>query len=148
MVEFFFSPIPFGSVCHRTLVFALSPLQTKERMDDWEDVAASLPEYQQSLVYEYTLPESLAERDRRNRNVGYEAGLKACKITVEQLEWELARAQERVESLALALEAQRRRVEVLAKEPGNGPPSFDALDEWALKTGRGRLRVFERESHA
>ena len=117
-------------------------------MDDWEDVAASLPEYQQELVYEYTLPESLAERDRRNRNGGYEAGLKASKITVEQLEWELARAQERVESLALALEAQRRRVEVLAKEAGNGPPSFGALDEWALKTGRGRLRVFERESHA
>ena len=117
-------------------------------MDDWEDVAESLPEYQQSLVYEYNLPESLGERDRRNRNIGYEAGVKACKITVEQLEWELARAQERVASLALALEAQRRRVEVLSKEAENGPPSMEALDEWVLKTGRGRLRVFERESQA
>ena len=117
-------------------------------MDDWEDVAESLPEYQQELVYEYRLPESLAERDRRNRNVGYQAGVKASKITVEQLEWELARAQERVTSLALALEAQRRRVEVLAKEAGNDLPSLDALDEWVLKTGRGQLRVFERESHA
>ena len=133
----------------RTCVHTLSPLKkNQERMDDWEDVAESLPEYQQELVYEYRLPESLGERDRRNRNIGYEAGIKACKITVEQLEWELARAQERVASLALALEAQRRRVEVLSKEAENGPPSMEALDEWVLKTGRGRLRVFERESQA
>ena len=117
-------------------------------MDDWEDVAESLPEYQQSLVYEYRLPESLGERDRRNRYLGYEAGIKACKITVEQLEWELARAQERIASLALALEAQRRRLEGAQKEAGNGPPSMEALDEWVLKTGRGQLRVFERESQA
>ena len=115
-------------------------------MDDWEDVAASLPEYQQGLVYEYSLPESLAERDRRNRNAGYAAGVKACKITVEHLEWELARAQERVDSMALALEAQRRRLEVVATEVGNDPPLLDALHEWVLKTGRGQLRVFERES--
>ena len=116
-------------------------------MDDWEDVAESLPEYQQSLVYEYR-PETLGERDRRNRSVGYEAGVKACKITVEHLECELARAQERIASLALALEAQRRRLEGVPKEAGNGPPSMDALDEWVLKTGRGQLRVFERESQA
>jgi len=100
-------------------------------MDDWEDVAASLPEYQQELVYECSLPESLAERDRRNRNVGYAAGIKACKITVEQLEWELARAQERVGSLSLALAAHKRKLEAAEERVAHADlHGTEALAEW------------------
>ena len=75
--------------------------------------------------------ESLAERDRRNRNVGYAAGVKACKITVEQLEWQLTRAQERVGSLSLALAAQKRELEAAEERVAHTDlGGTEALAEW------------------